>query len=618
MADLDDAFLELVGGDESEDEASEQEMNISQSGSDSESQSRKKTKKSAPAKKTTARKQDDSDEEEGEASDAESQASQDSAPMDESDSEAGSPAANNANGAVFDDEDKYPYEGMFESAREKADIMSMREVERESILAERAQEIERQRQNRLLRQLVSAGDNKKRKANDADLEETQRKTSRQRTKIGGSKVGETSSGIESLKRARAEKSDRARRRAEDSERNKKSTALSHDSPDRDLDADSDVEWGESRKRASKSRTPEVKEIPLAELRDIERVRLGRSRFAQICFFPGFEQAITGCYTRISIGPDPRAGDGMNQYRMAVIKRFSTGKPYAMEKANGQTFVTDQYLVAAHGKAEREWPFVACSDGAFTESEFNRYKATLQHEGLIFPKRPNLVAKIDDINTLRNRSWTDQELDEKLKRERGLRQKYAPSERNRLMQALEEAKARGDDAKASELQDQLDTMETPRLAWKTSLSPAKKAAAPSAQQDRLAQLNIENRRRNAEAVRKAQLKEKAKAREIEARVARGEEVSEDTSRRLRTQPKFMLDVNAPPTIDRKSTPLNGSGASTPANGTPKLGAKTSLPAHLAKLQNSNGTDKKGIPQIHRPLMDDDVIGSLDLDIDVEID
>lgn len=38
----------------------------------------------------------------------------------------------------------------------------------------------------------------------------------------------------------------------------------------------------------------------------------------------------------------------------------------MEKANGQNFVTDQYVVAAHGKAERDWPFVACSDGAFTE------------------------------------------------------------------------------------------------------------------------------------------------------------------------------------------------------------------------------------------------------------
>lgn len=38
----------------------------------------------------------------------------------------------------------------------------------------------------------------------------------------------------------------------------------------------------------------------------------------------------------------------------------------MEKSNGQTFVTDQYVKAAHGKAERDWPFLMCSDSSFTE------------------------------------------------------------------------------------------------------------------------------------------------------------------------------------------------------------------------------------------------------------
>lgn len=263
-------------------------------------------------------------------SDAESVASQESVPMDESDSEAGSPAPN-ANGAVADDDDKYPYEGMFESAQEKAEIMGLREVERESILAERAGEIQRQRQNRLLRQLVS--DTKKRKADDEEMEESQRKTSRQRTKIGGSKVGETSAGIESLRRARAEKSERQRRLADDRERNKKSTRISSDSPDRDGDAESDVEWDHS-KRRSRSRTPEVKEVPLADLRDIERVRLGRSRFAQICFYPGFDNAIAGCFARISIGPDPQNRDGPNQYRMAVIKsRSNSLAPYSTPATN---------------------------------------------------------------------------------------------------------------------------------------------------------------------------------------------------------------------------------------------------------------------------------------------
>lgn len=598
MADVDDELLALVGGDESsDDEGSEQAMNISKSESGSPEPEEKNSAKKASGKKP---KKDYSDEEEGEASsDAASVASQESAPMDESDSDAASAAGGNM---LDDEENKYPFEGMYTNEEEKEHIQGLREVERESILAERMHEIELQRQNRLLRQLVSQNESdkkaaKKRKANDAELEEAQRKTSRQRTKVGGAKVGETSSGIESLRRARAERQDRKRRFDEDRERNKdKNASAARDSPDdeNDRENDSDLEWDGRNRRSRSSHTPEVKESPPAELRDVERVRLSRSRFAQICFFPGFESAMKGCFVRLCIGPDAH---GANVYRMAVIKDFATGKPYAMEKPNGQSFVTDQYVVAAHGKAEREWPFIACSESEFTEAEFNRYKVTAQAEGVAFPKKSMLNDKIDDINKLRNRSWTDRELDEKLQRERELRKMFAPTERNRLANSIEEAKARGDHEKADQLQQKLDSLETPRLAFRTSLTPNKKASPAVSQQDRLAQLNAENRRRNAEEVRKAQLKEKAKAREGTG----------DATRRQSAQRK-------------DSTPA--SNTPTPANGTPKLDVSTSkpIPPHIAQLQQNQSANQvaKGIPQIHRPLVDDDIIGALDLEIDVEID
>ncbi|KAI1099187.1 plus-3-domain-containing protein [Jackrogersella minutella] len=553
-----------------------------------------------------------------------SPASQDSAPMDESDSDSDAFQANNTNGKVEDDDDnKYPVDGIYASEIEKEDILAMPELEREQLLSSRQEEIDRQRQNTLLRRLLlktredDGQPGKKRKASNADLDDAQRKTSRQRTRVGGSKVGETSAGIESLRRARAEKSDRLRRREEDRERNKQSYA-SRDSPDRDGDSDNDNSYMRtSRDRHSKSRTPEVKEIPLADMRDFERIRLGRTRFAQVCFYPGFDKAITGCYVRISLGPGP---DGVPVYRMAVIKGFTQGKPYAMSKPNGQTFVTDQYLRAAHGKSEREWPFIICSDSSFTDAEFNRYKKVCQDEGVVFPKRPTLDAKIDDINALMNHTWTNTEVNAKIERERSLLDKFTPTERNRLASLIEEAKRQGDDARASELQDRLDSLETPRLAFKTSLTPSTKSASSTpSQQERLAALNAENRRRNAEAVRKAQINEKARARKVDARVSRGED-EEDTSHPLRTKPKSMRDAND---SESKSTPMNGSGASTPANGHSSQNSTTKAPMlpHLQKLQMQNhqtGKDKKGIPQIHKPIVDDDIIAAMDLDIEIDID
>jgi RNA polymerase-associated protein RTF1 len=255
------------------------------------------------------------------------------------------------------------------------------------------------------------------------------------------------------------------------------------------------------------------------------------------------------------------------------------------------------------------------------------------EGVSVPTKPELVNKIDDINRLVKRPWTEQELVEKVRRQNALHAKFSGAERDHLTRQLELARARGDEEAVNRLQDKLDNLEVPRLAFRTSLTPQKKKSenkGPS-QQEKLALLNAENRRRNAEAVRKAQLKERARAREIEMRLERGEQVDDDLSRRVRTRIKFMHDANDndPAALKNKPQSKKGdatgnSGTSTPVNGngsgagTPKSGNAALLP-HIAKLQELQRSQAKaGVPVIHKPLMDDDIIGALDLDIDVEID
>lgn len=223
--------------------------------------------------------------------------------MDESDSDGENSRGRGGGG----DDEKYPVDGKFRTESEKAEIMAMPELEREQILADRANEIERLRQNRLLRQMVTETQNderkakKKRSADSADLDDDdddRRGKSSRRT--GGT-------AMDALRRARA---DRQKRR-EDHERRRDAY-----SPRRD----SDDEASEDDYRRG-SRTPEKKEEkkdePKPELRDFERVRLGRNEFAQVCFTPGFEPAITGCFIRIALGPHPETG--VEQYRMAIIK-----------------------------------------------------------------------------------------------------------------------------------------------------------------------------------------------------------------------------------------------------------------------------------------------------------
>ena len=220
-----------------------------------------------------------------------------------------------------DDKVQYPIEGKFASEKDRAEIMAMPELHREQKLADRAAEIERQKQDQTLRQLREARQQqasqiaevfKKRKAAVADLDETPRKVTKAKVKANDN--------LDAYRRVRAEKAEKAdqRRRDADNRKNDRQSPSPNGLSDADAEGESDVEWADSKSK----KAPVVKDEPQSELRDFERVRVGRSNFARVCFYPGFEDAIKGCFCRVSIGPDKATGQ--NVYRMTQIKgkRFS--------------------------------------------------------------------------------------------------------------------------------------------------------------------------------------------------------------------------------------------------------------------------------------------------------
>lgn len=201
--------------------------------------------------------------------------------------------------------------------------MALSEVQRESILAERAQQRERELQNEHLRRLVAskkkeaeAAESRKRKADTADLEDRQRKSSRQKTALGGRKAGETSGAIEAYKRQREEKGlrDEQRKRDGQERRDRKARGSVEDVySDADAEGESEPEWSDPRPHIDEARRRD--DLP-AEQVDFERVRIGRDNFAKVCFYPGFDDAITNCYVRVNIGPNSSTGETI--YRMAKI------------------------------------------------------------------------------------------------------------------------------------------------------------------------------------------------------------------------------------------------------------------------------------------------------------
>ena len=221
--------------------------------------------------------------------------------MDESDSDTSPGDSGNAvnSGSL------YPLEGKYRDAKDKARILSMTQLEQEAILAERAEEAESKKREMLLKNLVDTRDretekSKKRKAGAADIEDVGRKSTR--TKRGEALDAYTRQREAAREDGRRRASNRTVRRSRTRSDRSRSSQL-----DADGESDNDYARGTMRR-------PEP-EVPV-DLVDIERIRVGRSRLAKYCFFPRFDETMTGCFSRVCIGQDKA---GINTYRMTQVK-----------------------------------------------------------------------------------------------------------------------------------------------------------------------------------------------------------------------------------------------------------------------------------------------------------
>ena len=219
------------------------------------------------------------------------------------------------------DEEEYPIEGKFSSEGDRRKIMALPEIEREAILADRAQVQERKLQDQQLRHLLQQRENKeakssKRKAG-ADLEDSPRKSTRQKTTLGGRKVGETSKTIEAYKRQREEKGMREQqRKAGALARQDRRARSSSDGRFSSVDADgeSEIEFDDGRRQADEIK---LRNSQPAEYNDFRRTTLTRFFLAEFCFHPGFEDKIKDCYVRLPQKSAP--GAPANGYQLVQVK-----------------------------------------------------------------------------------------------------------------------------------------------------------------------------------------------------------------------------------------------------------------------------------------------------------
>ncbi|KAF1845418.1 plus-3-domain-containing protein [Cucurbitaria berberidis CBS 394.84] len=419
--------------------------------------------------------------------------------------------------------------------------MSMSQLEREEILGQRAEEMSKANFQAELARRAAMQNDRKRKADSEDPDDAMRKSSRPKVQPRKNEK------LEAYKREREQRGQQRQRQDDRRNGRRRSSSADRDGPsDLDADGDSDVEWDD--------RVPEKarEELP-ATLRDFESVRVGRGFFSEVCFYPGFEEAMTGTFGRVGVGQDAQR---RTLYKMAQIKGFSTGKPYVFEGKNGQRIATDQYVVAQHGSVKKDYQFQFLSNQRFLETDLDIYRQSLSETNAKVPTQSFLQRKYDDLKALQNHYWTDADISARI------------------------AKSK----KYSHLLHRSNSDAQPKIATQSETAAAQ-----------IAELNRKNRILEAERVRKAQLDQQRQKKFEQKKEAARRKAEEEAKK---AQAEAMLNKN---NLDVDAL-FDGDGSS-----------RASTP----KPQEKKKTERKGLPTFRKPKMDDDIIASMDMGVDIEI-
>lgn len=437
MSDLDDDLLALAGGVDSSDEGD-------------------LTSKAEPSKRRRID-EDSEDGDKGGDGDANDRDGDDDDDNDDNDDDDDGDDYEAKGGDASDDESEdefvpYPLEGKYKDEADRQKLLNMTEMERESLLFDRSQEMQKYQEKKYLTQRLK-----------------QRKRDTERN-------SERSSKREKLSELKKRREKRARKQD-------------------DYDDDDDEEGEDEEDDFDDGYEPEdhvvdEKEVvKTLDVRLLNSVRFSRSQLAKFCFYPEFEQVVVGSYIRIPIAVNRTE----QRNRVCLVKEVVPlkHKTYSLE---GTT--VNFSLKVAFGADEANFEMRYCSDSPFTEEDFVKWKKACEEGGVSLPSVQRLERKHKELKELATRPLTSQEIDDMVRRRSKLsagRGANAVIERAVLENRRQIAEDRGDEDEMTKIDEQLAELE--------ALNVPKPV---STQKDKFAEVNARNRKANQESIRKAEL------------------------------------------------------------------------------------------------------------------
>ncbi|CCM01841.1 uncharacterized protein FIBRA_03911 [Fibroporia radiculosa] len=466
----------------------------------------------------------------------------------------------------------YPLDGKFVNEADRNRLMQMSEIEREDILAQRQEEMQRIQDKRNLDQMLQA------QSGRGD-ENVSKAAKRQHAVRGATK--EKSRKLDELKAKRKAKDEKKRTRTNSPRQDPSSSPVDMEMSD-DEEEDGQIskyeEQEEKDRRLYDKFDKSKSDDEPATLEDLEKCQLSRDMLARFSMAPWFEEAVKGGWVRFLIGME----NGEGVYRICEVSNLGTEvvKPY---KVNDQT--VDQQLELKHGVSTKCFHMDKVSNSRFEQKEFDRLSRTFEHEKLKLPSKRQLEKKAAQIIKFMNQRLTESDISAIVARKKQLQSgqtvQQSPAalalERARLAQARTLAGRRQDWDEVAAIDLELEALN----ATAPVVPPRDVSRA-----DILARVNERNRKANMEAVRRAEAQEVERKRRERRMLAAGGGTPRsgtplDPSARLKTMPKLFS-----PRPDTPGTPSFQAGGITPRSLSPLPSATSSAsPPKAASISTS---------------------------------
>ncbi|KAF9224867.1 plus-3-domain-containing protein [Gyrodon lividus] len=465
----------------------------------------------------------------------------------------------------------YPLEGKYEDEADRERLLSMSEIDRENILAERLEQMQKIQDRRKLQEMIKQ---QKNGSNDADA--VAKAAKRQHAARGATK--EKSKKLDELKARRKAKDEKKRTRTDSPKRDRSSSPMDMETSSGEEEDGQITKYEEEEEKDRKlySKQPNPDDEPIT-VEDLSTCRLTRDMLARFCMYPWFEDYVKGGWVRYLIGQE----NNEPVYRLCEVTNLGANltRPYSI---NDKT--VNQALELKHGKSVKTFHMDKVSNAAFDLKEFDRLSKTCAAEDARLPSKRQLERKAAQLVKLNAQIMTESDIAAMLARKSQLSQQHSAAaikmERSRLMQAKTLAMRRQDYIEVAQIDAKLNELPVVQNTREEEESLA----------DKLAKVNERNRKANLEAVRKAELMEaerKRKERKLATAAGSSTLTPSDPSARLKTIPRTFNKAS-------RSTTPNPNGSGTPdiqPQSTPTARPISPLPSStLSSLQTAPRKDK----------------------------